>query len=338
MAKRDYYEVLGVARHASSGEIRRTFRRLARQYSPDVNVWDERAAGLFDEIVEAFRVLNDGPSRTLYDRFGHRALEPPSDRDAVSVARGEDLHYPIEIEFEEALRGVTAVLELSRQDPCPACQATGGAGGHRATRCPTCDGQPVRIVVHQGTPVSVRCEACAATGWHLPEPCADCGGRGVVTRQVRVPVSIPPGVDTGAQVRVPGEGHAAPAPARRGHLVVITRVRSHPFFTRKGDNLYCEVPISVPEAALGARIQIPTPGGPRVVTIPRGTQSGQILRIRGKGCPRLDREGCGDLLVATQVVIPRNADSTLEAVLRALQRLLPEDPRAGLFGPGGATG
>jgi DnaJ-class molecular chaperone len=144
-------------------------------------------------------------------------------------------------------------------------------------------------------------------------------------------VEIPPGVDTGAQIRVPGEGHATRAPGRRGDLVVMARVQPHPFFTRKGDNVYCEVPITVPEAALGARIHIPTPHGPVAVTIPTGTQSGHVLRIRGKGCPRLDRRGYGDLFVSTRVTIPRNADSTLEQVLRALERLLPENPRAQLW-------
>jgi DnaJ-class molecular chaperone len=145
-------------------------------------------------------------------------------------------------------------------------------------------------------------------------------------------VAIPPGVDTGAQIRAAGEGHAAPAPGRRGDLIVITRIRPHPFFTRKGDHLHCEVPLSVPEAALGTRIQIPAPDGPVTVRIPAGTQAGQTLRVRGKGCPRLDRDGRGDLLVQTRVVIPQNADPALEEVLQALRRLLPEDPRAELWG------
>jgi DnaJ-class molecular chaperone len=156
-----------------------------------------------------------------------------------------------------------------------------------------------------------------------------------VSEPAHLEVAIPAGVDTGAQVRVPGEGHATRVPGTRGDLVVITRVRPHAFFTRKGDNLYCEVPITVPEAALGARIQVPTLEGPAVITVPAGTQSGQVFRLRGKGCRRLDRDGHGDLFVAARVVIPRNPDTTLEEVLRALQRLWPEDPRAALWsGPG----
>src|SRR5262249_742389 len=153
-------------------------------------------------------------------------------------------------------------------------------------------------------------------------------------RKVRMSVQIPAGVDTGSQIRVPGGGDAVRSPGVPGDLLIITRVRAHRFFTRKGDNLYCEVPITIPEAALGPRIQVPTLEGPAVLTLPAGTQSGQVFRLRAKGCPRLDRDGRGDLFVQARVTIPRNADSTLEEVLRALQRLLPEDPRATLWGPG----
>lgn len=333
MRKRDYYDVLGVARQATIQDVRRAFRRLARQHSPDVNVWDDRAAGLFEEIAEAYRVLSDTSRRALYDRLGHRAFEPEGP--AEGDRRGEDLHYPIEIDFEEALRGVSTVLEVVRQEPCARCGGSGGAEGGRAMRCPVCEGRPMRITSHGGIPLAARCDACGGIGWRLPEPCAACGDRGTLPGRVRVGVAIPPGVDTGAQIRVPGEGHARRGPGPRGDLVVITRVRPHRLFTRKGDHLYCEVPLTVPEAALGARIQIPTPEGPAMITVPAGTQSGQVFRLRGKGCPRLDRDGRGDLLVAVRVTIPRNADSTLEELLRALQRLWPEDPRAALWGPGG---
>lgn len=300
MGKRDYYELLGVSRHATSLEIRRAYQRLARDCSPDVNVWAERVVGLFEEVTEAYRVLSDPAARTLYDRLGPRALETAADGAATPVPRGEDLQYPVDLELEDAVRGVAAILDVTRQEVCGACDGSGRTVGRAVGRC------------------------------------GPCRGRGMVARQARVPVEIPPGVDTGVQVRVPGEGHAPPGPGRRGDLVVITRIRPHLFFTRKGDNLCCEVPITIPEAALGARIEVPTPDGPAVMTVPPGTQSGQLFRIRGRGCPRLHQDGRGDLLVATRVTIPRNADSTLEAVLRALQRLLPEDPRAHLWsGHGG---
>ncbi|MBI4011172.1 MAG: DnaJ domain-containing protein [Candidatus Rokubacteria bacterium] len=334
MRKRDYYDVLGVPRHATVQAIRQAYRRLARQCSPDINVWDERAGDVFAEITEAYRLLADPGARAVYDRLGHRAFEPEADAGPESEPRGEDVHYPIEIEFEEALRGVTAVVELTRQEPCARCRGTGGADGCRATRCPDCAGRPLRIVSPGGAPTAIRCTGCGGAGWRLPEPCPECGGRGTVPGRARVLVGIPAGVDTGSQTRVRGEGHASRSPGTPGDLVVITRVRPHPLFTRKGDNLYCEVPITIPEAALGARIEVPTPDGPAVITVPAGTQSGQVFRLRGKGCPRLDRDGRGDLFVEARVTIPRNADSTLEEVLRALQRLLPEDPRAALWARG----
>ena len=333
MRKRDYYDILGVPRRATAQELRRAYRRLARRYSPDVNVWDEPATGLFEEITEAYRVLSDAATRALYDHLGHRPFE--SADGAREDERGEDLHYPIEIEFDEALRGASAVVEVTRQQPCAACAGTGGAQGRRATRCPVCEGHPLRITSRAGVPLAVRCDACGGAGWRLPESCGACGGRGTAPGRVRIAVAIPPGVDTGAQIRISGEGHAARGPAVRGDLVVITRVRPHPFFTRMGDNLHCEVPITVPEAALGARIRVPTPDGPAVITVPAGTQSGQVFRLRGKGCPRRDRDGRGDLFVTARAVIPRNADTTLEAVLRSLQRLWPEDPRAALWGRSG---
>ena len=332
MRKRDYYEVLGVSREAPVSEIRRAYRRLARRYSPDVNLWDARAEGLFEEIQEAYRVVGDPPARSLYDRHGHQAFEPAREGPTVGpVARGEDIHYVMELELDEALRGVRAEIEVTRLDPCGACGGSGGAGSQAAQPCPVCQGRPVRVALRRDRPVAARCAACNGTGWHLPPPCPGCGGRGTRPGPSRLEAAIPPGVDTGAQVRVLGEGHAAPAPGRRGDLIVITRVRPHALFSRKGDHLHCEVPLTVPEAALGARIQIPTPDGPVVVTIPAGTQAGQTLRVRGKGCPRLGREGRGDLLVQTRVVIPRNADPALEEVLQALRRLLPENPRAGLW-------
>lgn len=288
MAKRDYYEVLGVSRQATPAEIRRAYRRLARQYSPDVNLWDHRGTEVFQEIAEAYRVLADPVTRAAYDRLGHRAFGSGD----PAAPRGDDLHYPVEIDLEKAIRGVSTVLEVTRQEPC---------------------------------------RACGATGRGPASPCSACEGRGTVPGRARVAVAIPPGVDTGAQVRIRGEGHAAPAPGEPGDLVVITRVRPHPIYTRKGDNLYCEVPLTVPEAALGARIRVPTPDGPTMLTVPAGTQSGQVFRLRGKGCPRLDREGRGDLYVVARVTIPRNPDPTLESLFRTLARHLPEDPRAALW-------
>lgn len=323
--------MLGVAREAPELEIRRAYRRLARRYSPDVNLLDERAQDLFEEIAEAYRVLGNPAARAVYDRLGHRAFDPDPPGGSALQGRGDDVHYALDLDLEEALRGVDAVISVTRLEPCAACGGKGGAGGQALARCPACDGRPVRLSLDGIRAMTARCPDCGGAGWQVPAPCRRCGGRGTVSEARRISIAIPPGVDTGAQVRFPAEGHAAPAGGRRGDLIVIARVRPHPLYARKGDHLACEVPVTIPEAALGARIQVPTPDGPAVLTIPAGTQSGQAFRIRGRGCPRLDRGGRGDLLVTVRVVIPRNPDSTLEDVFRTLERLLPDNPRAGLL-------
>jgi molecular chaperone DnaJ len=281
--RRDYYAVLGVGPAASPREIRLAYRRLARQYSPDVNFWEEAARELYTEIAEAYRVLGDPAARSLYDRFGHRAFY--EDAPEPAGQRGDDLYLPVEIAFGEAARGVALTLPIERQAACPACRGGG---------------------------------------------CPRCHGRGLAPEVAEIPVAIPAGVDTGAQVRVPGQGHAGPRGGPRGDLIVITRVREHAFFTRKGDNLHCEVPVTLTEAVLGARIRVPTLDGEAVLTVPPGTQSGQVLRLRGKGLRRLHGEGQGDLHVTVRVLVPQGVDVRAEALFRELERLLPGAPRAGL--------
>src|SRR3990172_3886657 len=230
--RRDYYAVLGVSIGAGQRELRQAYRRLARQYSPDVNLWDVEAGGLFDEISEAYRILSDPGARSLYDRFGHRVFRRPA-----GEAQGER-----------------------------------GGGG------------------------------CGPAGRSL----ARAGGGGGR-----------------------GEGHAGPFGGPRGDLIVITRVAEHPFFIRKGDNVHCEVPVTLGEVVLGARIRVPTLDGETALVLPPGTQSGQVFRLRGKGMRRLHGEGTGDLYVTVRVSIPRGLDARTQGIFRELERLLPETPRAG---------
>src|SRR5262245_5736546 len=223
--RRDYYAVLGVAATAAPREVRQAYQRLARQYSPDVNFWDERARGLFDEIREAYRILSDPRTRAHYDQFG--ATVPG---EALSAGRrGDDVHVTVELGFAEAARRVTLAVPVTRFSPCPDCGAAGGVAGAR---------------------------------------CAPCQGRGVRRTSERVRVAIPAGVDSGAQIRVMGEGHASPFGGPRGDLLVSTRVREHSFFVRKGDGVYCEIPISIWEALRGARVTVPTPAGEAVLVVP----------------------------------------------------------------------
>lgn len=291
---RDYYAVLGVAATAGPREIRQAYQRLARQYSPDVNWWDAQAQALYEEIVEAYRVLSDPEARAMYDRFGHRrpgAL--PGGR------RGDDVHATVELTFADAARGVSLSLDVTRFSPCAACGAGGMSGGH---------------------------------------VCAVCQGRGVRRAVDRVPVTIPPGVDSGTQIRVAGEGSAGPFGGPRGDLLVSTRVREHPFFRRQGEGVHCVVPITVWEALRGARIRIPTPLGESVLVVPPGTRAGETFRLRGQGLPRLSGEGVGDLYVTVQVEMPRGLDSRTDELVRELERLVPMSVREGLDRyAGGAT-
>ncbi len=294
--RRDYYAVLGIAATAGPREIRQAYRRLARQYSPDVNFWEEQARALFEEIAEAFRVLGDPHARVLYDRFGGG----PAEADALGAGRrGEDVHAAIEIDFAGAARGLTLDFTVARFSPCVACRSAGVAGG---------------------------------------EPCGACLGRGVRRALDVVPVEIPAGIDTGAQVRVAGEGHAGPFGGPRGDLIVSTRVREHPFFTRKGESVHCEVPISLWEALRGARIRVPTPLGETILVVPPPTASGQVFRLRGQGLPRLSDDGPGDLYVTVRVEVPGGLDTHTDELVRELERRLPLAPRThlGRYKGGGA--
>jgi DnaJ-class molecular chaperone len=285
--RRDYYAVLGITATAGPREVRRAYQRLARQYSPDVNWWDESARGLFTEIREAYRILSDPRAREHYDQFGASLLG-----EALGAGRrGDDLHVTVELSFAEAAGGARPTLIVTRFSDCVECGATGNVEGQR---------------------------------------CALCQGRGVRRTTERLTVTIPAGVDSGAQLRVPGEGHAGPFGGPRGDLLVSTRVREHPFFARKGDSVHCEVPISVWEALRGARITLPTPTGESVVVVPPGTASGQVFRLRGQGLLRLTGEGPGDLYVTVRVEMPRGIDARTDELVRDLERLIPMTPRQDL--------
>jgi molecular chaperone DnaJ len=285
--RRDYYAVLGIAATAAPREIRQAYRRLARQYSPDVNFWDTTTLGLFEEIAEAYRVLSDPHARALYDQFG-----PTMGTEALAAGRrGDDVHVTVELEFADVARGRRLSLHVPRFSPCPECQSSG-----------RCDGR-----------------ACAA-----------CQGRGVRRAAEPVTLDVPAGVDSGTQVRVPGEGSAGPFGGPRGDLLLSTRVREHPFFMRQGDGVHCDVELSVWEALRGARIRVPTPLGEAVLVVPPGTAAGQIFRLRGQGLPRLADGSIGDLYVTVRVTMPTGLDARTDELVRELERLLPGPSRTEL--------
>src|SRR5262244_2135995 len=286
--RRDYYAVLGIAATAPPREVRRAYQRLARQYSPDVNFWDERARELFEVIAEAFRVLGDPTARQMYDRYGHAA---GADEALAAGRRGDDVHAVVDLTFAEVVRGANVRLDVPRFSGCTVC---GASGAVREGRCSACVGRGVRRVIES------------------------------------VSVAVPAGVDSGAQIRVADEGNAGPFGGPRGDLIVSTRVGEHPFFHRKGDSVHCDVPISVWEALLGARIRVPTPSGEAVLVVPPGTTGGQVFRLRGQGLPRLTGESTGDLYVTVRVEVPTGLDARTHELVRELARLMPVETRTAL--------
>lgn len=328
---RDYYAVLGVDTGATAGQIRRAYQRLARRYSPDVNVGEPETRALFEEIAQAYRILSDPTARTVYDRQGGRSGGRPTagaSAPAGAGRRGGDVHVPVELSFQQALAGVEVDVPVDRLSPCEACRATGAAPDAEATACTHCDG--LGTIWTEASGDGHACPACEGIGTRVTEPCRACQGRSVARSRAPIHVRLPPGLDTGGQVRIPGEGHAGPLGGPRGDLIVVARVHDDPRYTRKGDNLYCEVPLALVEAVLGSRIRVR--GVDRVLdlVIPPGTQSGQVFRLRGRGVRRLAGGGCGDLYVTTRVEIPRDLDPRTQEAVRELARLLPARPESDL--------
>jgi molecular chaperone DnaJ len=366
MAKRDYYEVLGISRGASPQEVKRAYRKLARKFHPDVNPGDKTAEAKFKEITEANETLNDPEKRRRYDQFGHegfasgagRGPEPGSGfggfdfnfdvgsggmgdlgdllsdflgghgrRQPSAPDRGEDLNYSLDIDFETAIRGLTTEISIQRHSRCSACGGSGARSGSPLEVCPDCGGSGRR---GRGFGRSAQaCPRCRGNGKISRDACPACGGKGTTFGTERIAVKIPPGVDTGSRIRVQGKGEAGVNGGPPGDLYIITRVRPHPVLERKGDNLYLEVPITIAEAGLGARIDVPTVDGRTTMRIPPETSSGQVFRLRGKGVPHLKGGGHGDQFVTVKIVAPKNLDTRSQELLREFARLNPDDPRLG---------
>jgi molecular chaperone DnaJ len=366
MAKRDYYEVLGLKRGASGQEIKRAYRKLARKYHPDVNPGDKTAEGKFKDLTEAYEVLSDAEKRRQYDQFGHDGPARASGGSQAGAGfegfdfsranfgsggfgdlgdvlsdlfggrihpqtegpgKGEDLHYSLDINFKDAVRGVSTEITLQKHAPCDVCHGTGTRPGSPLEPCPDCGGsgrRGTRGFRRQAEP----CPRCHGNGKISREACVACGGRGVTFGTERIAVKIPPGVDTGSRIRLQGKGEPGRSGGPAGDLYIITRVRPDPVLERKGDNLHLEIPITITEAALGARIEVPTVDGLTTMRIPPETSSGQVFRLRGKGVPHLKDGGQGDQFVTVKVVVPKNLDTRSQELLREFARLNPEDPRS----------
>jgi molecular chaperone DnaJ len=357
--KRDYYDVLGVGRDASEQDVKSAYRKLAHQYHPDKNPGSREAEDRFKEASEAYEVLSDPDKRARYDRFGHANGQSPFDpfgfggaasvndifgeifgemfggsRRSRARARGSDLRYHLEIAFEEAAFGTTARIEIPRPKRCDPCKGSGAKPGTAPRTCPTCGGAGEVRLTQGFFSVSRTCHHCNGTGRVIAEKCPACGGAGATREQATVEVKVPPGVDTGTRLKLSGEGEPAPAPgAHAGDLYVVVQVREHPIFRREDTEVVCDMPISFTQAALGAQVDVPTLDGPVKMKIPAGTQSGKVLRLRGKGIPSLGGGGRGDQHVRVLVETPTHLTREQREVLERFAALAGEEthPQARSF-------
>lgn len=351
-AKRDYYEVLGVSRGASQDEIKKAFRRLARQYHPDVNK-DDGAEAKFKEINEAYEVLSDEQKRAMYDRFGHSApgggmgFDPFAGGDAFSTIfdaffggaaggprtqrgpqRGADLRYNLRLSFEEAVFGCEKEIEFRRLESCPSCKGSGAEPGTDPVRCPKCGGSgEVRQRAPLFNMVTVTtCDACGGSGSVIPIPCRECRGEGRVRQSRQITVKVPAGVDGNQQIRITGEGEAGPRGGPFGNLYVALDVQPHPLFLRDGNDVILELKLNVAQAALGEEVEVATLDGPERLRIPAGTQTGQTFKLRGKGVPFLRQSGRGDQIVVSRVMVPSRLNDQQRKLFQELARTFdPED-------------
>jgi molecular chaperone DnaJ len=340
LAKRDYYEVLGVARDADDAALKKAYRKLALQYHPDRNPDDPAAEEQFKELSEAYTVLSDPDRRRNYDRFGHQAVGGAGAPDFGDLggftdlfndlfgdvfgggrrggrsrgrgSRGADLRYNLEIDLTDVLKGMEATLRIPKMRACATCSGSGAAPGTKPETCGTCRGSG-QMVFQQGFfRVARPCDACGGAGEVVRERCRECRGAGRVESTQTITVNVPAGVEEGSRLRLTGEGEAGIHGGPPGDLYVVIHVRPHPLFERDGTDLHCEVPVSFVQAALGAEIEVPTLEGVVKLTVPEATQSGKVFRLRGKGMPplrpRSDPEQLarlrGDLYVKLFVEVP----------------------------------
>ena len=370
--REDYYQTLGVKKTASPDDIRKTYRRLARKYHPDVNPGDKAAEERFKQISEAYEVLSDARKREVYDQHGTysdhlRDFRSPTDsqpggrpgwfdfnnvqnqadggstwetlneffrnagaRSSTRPQRGQDIEVGLPISFEESINGCTTTINVRRNESCSSCLGSGESNERTArTTCAHCGGSGKVSAGSIFFRVDQECGHCKGTGQER-RPCQLCQGSGSVVRTESVRVQIPAGVNTGSRVRLAGKGHAGSKGGPPGDLFIVTNVAPNEIFTRKGDNIYCTIPITVPEAALGARIEVPTVSGKAQLRIPPGTQTGQVFRLRERGAPSLRGNTRGDQYVEVRIILPKIIDEDSKNLLREFARRNPENPRVEL--------
>ncbi len=349
--KRDYYEVLGVQKGASDDEIKKAFRRKSKEYHPDLHPGDKEAEEKFKEVNEAYQVLSDADKRDKYDRFGHAGVDPNfgagggfngggfggfdfgdifgdifgggfgGGRTRNGPKRGADIRQVIDITFEEAAFGCSKKINVTAQEKCETCGGTGAKKGTPVETCQNCHGTG-RVQTRQRTILGYMttetvCPQCRGDGKIIKEPCRDCRGTGVVRKNKTIEVQIPPGIDNGQTIQLSGKGEAGAKGGPNGDLLITVRVRPHEIFKRDEYDVYIDMPITFAQAALGAKIQVPTLDGAVEFTIPEGTQTGSRFRMRGKGIPYLRSKSRGDEYVTVTVEVPRNLNSRQKEMLRS---------------------
>ncbi len=360
MAKRDYYEVLGVAKNASEAEIKKAFKRMAMKFHPDRNPDNKEAEGKFKEAKEAYDILSDAQKRAAYDQFGHAGVDPSAGMGGAGAAgfgggasfsdifgdvfgdifggsrgggggggqrvyRGADLRYNLDLNLEEAVRGTSVNIRVPTQVVCEECGGSGARKGTSATTCATCGGHG-QVRMQQGFfSLQQTCPRCHGSGKTISDPCNACHGQGRVQKHKTLSVKVPAGVDNGDRIRLSGEGEAGEAGGPAGDLYVHINVREHTIFTRDDNNLYCEVPISIATASLGGELDVPTLEGRVKLKIPAESQTGQMFRLRGKGVKSVRGGSVGDLMCRIVIETPVKLTKKQKELLQEFEKSLIED-------------
>ncbi|MGM0445085.1 MAG: molecular chaperone DnaJ [Bacillota bacterium] len=346
--KKDYYDILGVSKDASQKEIKKAYRKLAKKYHPDMNDGENKSSEKFKEISEAYEILSNPDKRKRYDQYGHSGINEDDfnfddfarggfggfedifdmffgggiggmNRRRNSPQRGRDLQYKLNISFKEAAFGTKKKITIPRTEECPVCDGTGAESASDVKTCSKCNGRG-QIRVTQQTPFGQfaqtrTCDKCGGSGEIVENPCSNCHGTGKVKRRRKLTINIPAGVNNGSKLRMSNEGEAGEKNAPSGDLYILINVEEHELFDRKGDDIYCEVPINFVQATLGDEIQVPTLDGKVKFKIPQGTQPGTTFRLKNKGVNHLNRSGRGDQYIKTKVVIPEDLNEKQKELL-----------------------
>jgi molecular chaperone DnaJ len=351
-SKRDFYEVLGIEKNASDTEIKKAYRTMAKQYHPDVNSGDKTAESKFKEVNEAYEILSDPQKKARYDQYGHAGVDPNgfgnagagfgdfdfggigdifesffggsgfgrSTRSRSGPQKGADLKYSTELSFEEAAFGLEKEISITRHENCSACGGSGAKAGTSPTTCTQCNGTG-QVQYKQSTPfgqfVNVKaCDACRGEGKVISSPCPSCSGKGKVRKSVKIKLDIPAGIDDGQTMSLRGEGDPGAKGGPAGDLYVTIKVKPHALFKRQGNDVVCEMPITFVQAVLGAELEVPTLDGRVKYSIPEGTQTGSIFRLKSKGIPYLRGNGRGDQYVKVDIEVPKRLNEKQKAALR----------------------